>query len=439
MKKVTRKYVFRAVLITTLASGPFVMRFLRKPKHLQESAIKQTVPSEMSSSGYLSMAEASFSPLALPDSNNIQYDSISACLSTDKDVILVSYSYGNDWKSRLCCASLSKKSVVGDFSTLLDIEKSWSFITSIGCSGIKNGWVSLVLRQCEPNDSNQSRCREVLGIAHLSEDRHGVFSLPADKINVACMYPNRLWLFKRAFTSSFLPNSHCWANGTDSLFFGRRWGVDKFRPNEDEPSALYARKVVSDFGEPESSPNRDTVNPQNLIRSNIYDNGNKTLSFVTAPRSFVESPYSEKELERYKKRGALGGIEQGLLTGDGNRIVVDFEGNLLSQISFPALPFYQLAQLTQTHYCFAHSRAGNCLISAPLEDPRNYTVFVFPADQLSIPTTKIPLVYQIHAVLPDGQSLLCSRNVGNSFIAEAKKKGFPLCELGIVKLPLSIG
>jgi hypothetical protein len=71
-----------------------------------ESVIKWTIPSEISSSGSLSMAEASFRPLALPNSNDIQYSSISACLSADKDLILVSYSYGNDWKSRLCCAAL---------------------------------------------------------------------------------------------------------------------------------------------------------------------------------------------------------------------------------------------------------------------------------------------------------------------------------------------
>ena len=431
MNNTINRRAFLGTTIAAFAAAPWVIRHFRKTNPLPESAWIDKVPSKMSSSGYLSVAEVSFSPLTLPNSNDLQILSIAACLSTDKDLVLVSYSYGDDWKSRLCCAPLSKKGVIGNFDTLLDIEKSWSIITGIGCSGIKSGNVSFVIRRCEPDD-DQARCKEFLFFANISGSRQGGYSLSINETDYGHPTHNHLMVMKSRFNTFVDSNPHCWANGTASLFFGGRWGVDKYSPEEGKKPSAYTRKVITDF----SGSNLRSGTPQDTICSGIYDNDDGTLSFVTSPWSFTASPYSEKEAENYLTRGVQGSVELGLVTGDGNKIVIDLEGNVLSQAPFPAIPYSQLAMLTKTHWCFAHHRGAPFLYSAPLDDPKNYTVFTLLMDQSTISTTEVPLTFKIHAVLPGGQSLLCSRNVGTSYVAEAKRAGIPLCELGIVKLPL---
>jgi len=429
VKRNVKRRVILGAAFAALVAGPFVVRSLRKPEILE-----WRIPSEMSSSGSVLMAEASFSPLVLPNSNDINHNSIAACLSTDKDVILVSYSYGNDSKSRLVCGSLSRRGVIGNFETLLNIERPLSVIASIGCSGVKNGRVSFVLRQGDPEGDERSLCRELFCFAHLKMSHSGVFSLPEDEIDVA---PSGQSIFKRAIFSRMDFDPHCWAGGASSLFFGGQQGIERFCPAEIEFRAAYTRKVIFAFAKSGESLNR-VPDPQ-VICSNIGENGDTTLNFVIAPLSAINSFHSQEQIEHFGKNADRGSIDLGLFTGDGNKTVIDLEGNVLSQIPFPTLPFNQQAKLTRTHWCFVHSFTGKSLFSAPLNDPNNYTTFIFPDDQISIPEKEIGLTYKIHAVLPDGQSLLCSRNVGTAFVERAKREGIPLSELGIAKLSRSIG
>jgi hypothetical protein len=164
------------------------------------------------------------------------------------------------------------------------------------------------------------------------------------------------------------------------------------------------------------------------ITSNFVDIGNGTVQYIAAP--FTKQA---REIRKYDPS------VDPLITREGMLKTINVRGEMLDEHPYPSVNLDQRALLTRTHWCFGDAISSQFFITAPIERPRELTIYRFPYEQLVISEANIHFNIRFLALLPGGRCILCSKKVMDADLDKAKEKGLALCELGVINLPFSIG
>ncbi|GHT14509.1 hypothetical protein FACS1894170_11560 [Planctomycetales bacterium] len=434
-----RRRALLGTVIGGLVAAPYIVLRFRSSVQLPTvnppgSVVvpSKDVPKEIDHDGDVLLAEATFESLALPD-KSFHTDSLTACVSADSKLLLVSYSYGSDWKGRICYADVPQSDEPLRIEPLCDIPPQ-SFITSIGCSSeVKSSErrLSYVMRFCQPDQKGETPCYEMLFCRTLSRSG-SVFSLDKSESeanqhrgNFLMYRPNGPETFKKDFGNSYriFNSHHCWVPNTDTLFFGGMWGINQFT---DQSPRNQGREIP-----PQYQLGRFEQSADKRYHLQGCYLGSNAVSTNTGGIRFVEASY-----DLQKDTATSFSTARGFNMPQGHLVSLNEKGEEIERQSFPSVYYGQKSILTSTHWCATDLNAGQVLIAAPLDHPKKLMVFGLP--QAEDATTGINWKFRLCALLPDGRHILCSRIVQQKWQQTASTKGMPLCELGIIELPLSL-
>jgi hypothetical protein len=388
---------------------------------------KNEVPKGVTPSGEMGFSNVEFKPIHLLD-KNICSDSIAAGVSADSKLLFAAYSY-DDWKVRICYSRLESNGIPTKLNSLRE-GYPMSSIPCLGCSSqLNNGPYKLtfISRYFKPDQDDDS-----LGI-------EGLYCLPLSQSNAKMSFDPKI--FTRLSTRPYgglqikkrgLPymnlvvGSHlCWLRNENVLFYGGTIGVCRFEMKGDTTSASV--DYVYELGKYEETTFNGVKGRENrgkMLCSNIREDDDGVLWFVEAP--FVEHPA--------RKPGS--GDVRAFSVDEGTLVSMDKNGKVLGKRPFPSVPYGQKALLGKTHWCFTALGNHQAVIMAPIEQPKEFIFCRLPEEQLE--NNGIPLHFRILTHLPDSRYILCSRQVDAPRLSDAEKRGVPLCELGVIELPLPI-
>jgi hypothetical protein len=344
--------------------------------------------------------------------------------------LLVSYSYDQNWKGQLCCANLDSLGYPNEMRCIREFQAQ-SFITSLGSARELNEnteqFISYIIRSCDPKAAENFPCNEVLYKALLGRSK--TLSVFKDKsITPLLNRPSGAKKYKSAFNRNLDTQTLCWIHSKNNvLLFGGIEGIFKYGADDETAIERNDRPLYELTKYEQVAGSADQVTRVgNYISSNILDIGDGKIQFIEAPY-LITKPSTENNA-----------LKKAFNLYEGSLVTLGLNGKIIDKIPFPALPLGQKAILSQRHWCFADLKSNQFIVTATLKQPKEYTVLRFSDNQLLHANTTLNLNFNILAVSPNRQYLLCSRNVVPKSIPEAKKKGIPLCELGIVKVPFSL-
>jgi hypothetical protein len=422
--------------IAALAAGPFVVSFLRKTTPLEshpyvEPIPKHEVPKGVTPSGEMGFSSIEFKPIELPD-KDIRYNTITANVSSDAAYLFAAYSHGKDWDARLCYTSLSSTKIPERMEPLHNFPGR-ILITSLGCSSALNTdrRFSFVMRCSTSNNADNAFCPEGLFHTPITSSKSKLTVEPWKGL-LWLDRPNGPQTFQRAFDNPLaiintISSHHCWLKDEGTLLYGGRMGLYRFDTKEEIVSAGFTPPSY-ELGRYEETTRPNGVKGHEIrgkmLCSNIREDDDGVLWFVEAP--FVEHPAG--------KPGS--GDVRALSVDEGTLVSMDKNGKVLGKRPFPSVPYGQKALLGKTHWCFTALVSHRAVIMAPIERPKEFIFCRLPEEQLE--NNGIPLHIRILTHLPDSRYILCSRQVDAPSLSEAEKRGIPLCELGVIELPLPI-
>jgi len=446
MDKVTKRRLFLAGAIGALAVAPVTSLLIRK-KHIEPSNLPggiempaSMIPPDIAHLGKLSLVDVDFEKMPLPESPiPIQSDSVTASVSSDSKYLLLSYSFGTDWKSRLCGAQLTSPGTIGTLQPLKEFAPQ-SFITSMGSSSELNERnFSYVRRYCQPSDDPLKPCFERLFYCKIENKGDKLTFIPSETEDK--QYENNYWVarpngpesVKKSFgdTERTMNAFHRWSSKHQALFYGGFWGIYRL----DSSSEINPRKdIVPHY--PLAMYEKNNADGKlylkgSFLSSNILEDGAGNLRFIEAPYHIEATPQMNPP-QKSPLANAFDVIE-------GNLVTIDGMGKVLEKVPFPSTPNRHRAILTKSHWCYAGLSEGQFFVFASINDPKNYTVLRFPPDVTEDSERKISWGFRLLDILPDGQHLLCARYVIPKFQNTAQDLGLPLVEVGIVALPFALG
>ena len=401
--------------VGALAVSPFIIKHFRKTMPLPYTATYEIErDTSVVPSGKVDVFNdfITFRPLTLPG-GDIRSWTLNASLSGDNKWLFVSYCFGEDYRSHICCAPLDKFGLPETFIELKNFD-SQSVIVGLGCSSLTNRgnshfsyhWleykadmgISIISMSCVSLRQNGKKLEFFPDSVLLSKVER-----PAKKLEEVGAVGLR---------------NHCWIGQQDIFFFApARTLLVRANGKPAQDGGFTNLHHLLQEGMSNMEPRS--------INSNLFLDG-EVVKFLSAPVRPQNTDKWDRVLDPYRT------------DPDGLLFSFNFDGTIKSRETFPVPLFSRKTLITKTH-CLFPDRGHQRFLTASLEKPQDYIQLGFAMDEVQMPDSGINYVYDPLAILSSGRHLLCARDVGRSYVDKAKKLGLPLSTLEIVELPFKVG
>ena len=413
MKISTKKRLLLGGAVSALAVAPFIIRNFRKTTQLPEGHVA-TFPAtrdpSIVPSGKVDVVNdyITFEPLTLP-SDDVHSWTLNAALSNDNKWLFVSYCSGSDCQAKICYAPLDRSGLPESF---VELEKfgSQSAVVGMGCSSLSSRGSSQLSYRLRKHGVDV--CKDSISCVSLRQRGVRLEQLP-DPV----LLSESEFSAKELVLFGIGKSNHCWLNERNAFVFPNMSGVLLLMANCEKSSNERISTLRKLFNETDGE-----AKDHRVITSNLHIEYN-TIKFLEAPRTIGGQGKLDPLVDPYR-------TDTGLL------VSIGLDGIAKSEKMFPVPSRNRKTLITNTHVLF-HSY--EFFLTAALETPQEYFEFRFWRGDVVPPDTGINYIFVPLLILQSGRHLLCARDVGASFVGQARKLGFPLSTLGIIELPFKVG